>query len=302
MSSQTELSEILRGKKFLAQFKTLDSKGHILIVLYSNPLAGDKLDSESIDIKNNKTNKGVNMKTVIITGASSGIGEATAKAMGKAGFNVVLAARSLEKLEKLKNELNSEGIKAIAVKTDVVNRSDMKSLASAALNEYGSIDVLVNNAGIMPLSFMKNLHHAEWDQMIDVNIKGVLNGIEAVIPTMMEKKSGHIINISSVAGVKVFPSSAVYSGTKWAVEAITEGLRMELSNSFNLRTTVIRPGATESNLTSTITDAEVGAMFASMETVPIKAADIANAIVYAATQPENVNVNEILVRSTTQIL
>lgn len=242
------------------------------------------------------------MKTVIITGASSGIGEVTAKAMGKAGFNVVLAARSLEKLEKLKNELNSEGIKAIAVKTDVVNRSDMKSLASAALNEYGSIDVLVNNAGIMPLSFMKNLHHAEWDQMIDVNIKGVLNGIEAVLPTMMEKKSGHIINISSVAGVKVFPSSAVYSGTKWAVEAITEGLRMELSNSFNLRTTVIRPGATESNLTSTITDAEVGAMFASMETVPIKAADIANAIVYAATQPENVNVNEILVRSTTQIL
>lgn len=242
------------------------------------------------------------MKTVIITGASSGIGEATAKAMGKAGFNVVLAARSLEKLEKLKNELNSEGIKAIAVKTDVVNRSDMKSLASAAINEYGGIDVLVNNAGIMPLSFMKNLHHAEWDQMIDVNIKGVLNGIEAVLPTMMEKKSGHIINISSVAGVKVFPSSAVYSGTKWAVEAITEGLRMELSNSFNLRTTVIRPGATESNLTSTITDAEVGAMFASMETVPIKAADIANAIVYAATQPENVNVNEILVRSTTQVL
>ena len=236
------------------------------------------------------------MKTVIITGASSGIGEATAKAMGKAGFNVVLAARSLEKLEKLKNELNSKGTKAIAVKTDVVSRNDMKSLASAAINEYGSIDVLVNNAGIMPLSFMKNLHHAEWDQMIDVNIKGVLNGIEAVLPTMMEKKSGHIINISSVAGVKVFPSSAVYSGTKWAVEAITEGLRMELSNSFNLRTTLIRPGATESNLTSTITDAEVGAMFASMETVPIKAEDIANAIVYAATQPENVNVNEILVR------
>jgi len=242
------------------------------------------------------------MKTVIITGASSGIGEATAKAMGKAGFNVVLAARSLEKLEKLKNELNSKGTKAIAVKTDVVSRNDMKSLASAAINEYGSIDVLVNNAGIMPLSFMKNLHHAEWDQMIDVNIKGVLNGIEAVLPTMMEKKSGHIINISSVAGVKVFPSSAVYSGTKWAVEAITEGLRMELSNSFNLRTTLIRPGATESNLTSTITDAEVGAMFASMETVPIKAEDIANAIVYAATQPENVNVNEILVRSTTQVL
>ena len=242
------------------------------------------------------------MKTAIITGASSGIGEVTAKALGKVGFSIVLAARSLEKLEKLKKELNSEGIKAIAIKTDVVNRDDMQALAKAAIDEFGSIDLLVNNAGIMPLSFMKNLHHEEWNQMIDVNIKGVLNGIEAVLPTMMKKKSGHIINISSVAGVKVFPSSAVYSGTKWAVEAITEGLRLEMTNNFNLRTTVIRPGGTESNLKSTITDSEVVAMFASSKNEPLKAEDIANAIVYAATQPENVSVNEVLVRSTTQEL
>ena len=242
------------------------------------------------------------MKTVIITGASSGIGKITAKAMGKAGFNIVLAARNIEKLEEIKTELIGEGIKAIAVKTDVVNRTDMQALAKAAIDEFGSIDILVNNAGLMPLSFMKNLHHQEWNQMVDVNIKGVLNGIEAVLPTMMKNKSGHIINISSVAGVKVFPSSAVYSGTKWAVEAITEGLRMEMTNSFNLRTTVVRPGGTESNLTSTITDPDVKAMFASRKNVPLKAEDIANAIVYAATQPENVSVNEVLVRSTTQEL
>ncbi len=242
------------------------------------------------------------MKTVIITGASSGIGEATAKAMGKAGFNIVLAARSIEKLEKLKSKLNSEGIKAIAVKTDVVNREDVQALAKAAIEEFGSIDVLVNNAGLMPLSFMKNLHHEEWNEMIDVNIKGVLNGIEAVLPTMMKNKLGHIINLSSVAGVKVFPSSAVYSGTKWAVEAITEGLRLEMTNNFNIRTTVVRPGGTESNLKSTITDSEVVAMFASSKSEPLKAEDIANAIVYAATQPENVSVNEVLVRSTTQEL
>ncbi|PKL88887.1 MAG: oxidoreductase [Ignavibacteriae bacterium HGW-Ignavibacteriae-2] len=242
------------------------------------------------------------MRTAIITGASSGIGAATAIALGKAGFNVVLAARSIDKLEILKNELESEGIKAIAVKADVVKRDDMQNLAAAALKEFGNIDILVNNAGIMPLSFMKNLHQDEWDKMIDVNIKGVLNGVAAVLPTMMENKRGHIINISSVAGVKVFPSSTVYSGTKWAVEAITEGLRMELSKNFNLRTTVIRPGATESNLTSTITDAEVGSLFAAMEIEAIKAEDIANAIVYAASQPENVNVNEILVRPTSQDL
>lgn len=242
------------------------------------------------------------MKTAIITGASSGIGKATAIALGKAGFNIVLAARSLVKLEKLKKELNSEAIKSIAIKTDVVNRDDMQALAKAAIDEFGSIDILVNNAGIMPLSFMKNLHHEEWNQMIDVNIKGVLNGIEAVLPTMMKNKSGHIINISSVAGVKVFPSSAVYSGTKWAVEAITEGLRLEMTKNFNLRTTIIRPGGTESNLKSTITDPEVVAMFASRKSEALKAEDIANAIVYAATQPENVSVNEVLVRSTTQEL
>lgn len=242
------------------------------------------------------------MKTVIITGASSGIGEATARAIGKAGHNVVLAARSAEKLEQITKEINEAGGKAIAVKADVVKRDEMKNLAAETIKTFGDIDVIVNNAGIMPLSFMKNLHAEEWDKTIDVNIKGVLNGIEAVLPNMMERKSGHVINVSSVAGVKVFPSSAVYCGTKFAVEAITEGLRMEMGKEFNIRTTVIRPGATESNLTSTITDADVGEMFASMEFKPIGSEDIANAIVYAISQPENVNVNEILIRPTSQDL
>lgn len=239
-------------------------------------------------------------KTVIITGASSGIGKATAKAISSAGHNVVLAARSLDKLEKLAKEISSLGGKALAVKADVTNREDMKSLASKAIEKFSDIDVIVNNAGLMPLSFMKNLHQDEWDKMIDVNIKGVLNGVAAVLPTMQKNKKGQIINISSVAGVKVFPGAAVYCGTKFAVEAITEGLRMELSKSFNIRTTVIRPGATESNLTSTITDTEVMEMFSEMRFEPIASEDIANAILYVINQPENVNVNEVLVRPTSQ--
>ena len=262
-------------------------------------ISGQRENLKIIIIKIYKGNK---MKTVIITGASFGIGESTARAMSKAGFNVVLAARSKDKLEQITKEINEAGGKALAVKADVVNREDMKNLAEETIKAFGSIDVLVNNAGVMPISFMKNLHHEEWNTMIDVNIKGVLNGIEAVLPNMMEKKSGHIINISSVAGVKVFPSSAVYSGTKFAVEAITEGIRMEMSKEFNLRTTLIRPGATVSNLTSTITDPEVGAMFAQMEVNPIGSEEIANAIVYAASQPESVNVNEMLIRPTSQEL
>ena len=150
------------------------------------------------------------MKSAIITGASSGIGEATAIAMAKEGYGVTLAARSIDKLEALKSKLESGGHKAIAVKSDVVKRQDMKTVAEKTLAEFGSIDVLINNAGIMPLSFMAKLHEEEWEQTVDVNIKGVLNGIGAVLPAMMDQKRGHIINVSSVAGIKVFPSSAVY--------------------------------------------------------------------------------------------
>lgn len=244
------------------------------------------------------------MKTAIITGASSGIGEATAHALAKEGFAVVLSARSLDKLETLEKDLTAKGYKAIAIKADVTNRSDMKAVAKATLDEFGRIDVLINNAGIMPLSFLKNLHEDEWDQTIDVNIKGVLNSIGAVLPAMMEQKDGHIVNISSIAGISVFQSGAVYCGTKYAVEAITEGIRKELSVPYNIRATSIRPGAVETNLLSTITDDEVMVAFQPMlESVKfLSSEDIARSIVYAVNQDPNVSIDHICVRPSNQLM
>lgn len=237
----------------------------------------------------------------IITGASSGIGEATARALASKGYAVALAARRVERLEALKGEIEAAGGKAIAVATDVAKRSDVEALAKATLDAYGRIDVLVNNAGLMPLSFMKNLHVDEWDRMIDVNIKGVLYGIAAVLPTMMAQQGGHIINVSSVAGRRLFPSGAVYCGTKFAVTAISEGLRAELAPSMGIRCTVIEPGVVRTELTSTITDEDVKPFSEAIQKMTaLESEDIANAIVYAATQPQHVNVSEILVLPTQQ--
>ena len=244
------------------------------------------------------------MKTVMLTGASSGIGRATAIALANEGFNLVLTARNKVKLEQLAEEISQAGGRAIVAAGDVIRREDLVKAANLALAEFGSIDILINNAGIMPLSFMKNLHQDEWDQMIDVNIKGVLNGIAAVLPQMKVQKSGHIINISSIAGELVFPGSAVYSATKYAVEAITEGIRAEMSVPFNIKTTVVRPGTTASALTETITDTEVfdvlGEEMSKIEA--IGSDDVANSIVYAAKQPANVNLNAIVIRPTSQSL
>ncbi len=244
------------------------------------------------------------MKTAIITGASSGIGKATAYALVKEGFAAILSARSIDKLNELKSELLSKGHKAIAVKADVTKRNDMKEVAKAALDEFGQIDVLVNNAGIMPLSFMKNLHEDEWEQTIDVNVKGVVNSIAAVLPAMMEQKNGHIVNISSIAGISVFPSAAVYCGTKYAVEAITEGIRLELTVPYNIRATSIRPGGVETNLMSTITDQEVFSAFEPMlKSVKfLDSEDIAKAIVYAVTQDPNVSIDHVCVRPSNQLM
>jgi len=244
------------------------------------------------------------MKTAIITGASSGIGKATAYALVKEGFAVILSARSIDKLNELKSELLSNGHKAIAVEADVTKRADMKEVAKAALDEFGQIDVLVNNAGIMPLSFMKNLHEDEWEQTIDVNVKGVVNSIAAVLPAMMEQKNGHIVNISSIAGISVFPSAAVYCGTKYAVEAITEGIRLELTVPFNIRATSIRPGGVDTNLMSTITDQEVFAAFEPMlkSLKMLDSEDIAKAIVYAVTQDPNVSIDHVCVRPSKQLM
>lgn len=243
------------------------------------------------------------MKTAIITGASSGIGEATAKALAQNGFNVCLIARREELLLNLKEKLEAEGYTAMTCKADITDRNKVKNAANQVLEQWGQIDILVNNAGIMPLSFMKNLHEDEWEQMIDVNIKGTLNGISAVLPTMIDQKRGHIINVSSVAGIKVMPSAAVYCGTKFAIEAITEGLRQELAVSHGIRTTVIRPGAIATNLMDTITDHDVRTFieqeaFGDFSFIPPEL--VANAIVFAANQPQEVSINEVLVRPTAQ--
>ncbi|MGG4167263.1 SDR family oxidoreductase [Rossellomorea vietnamensis] len=239
-------------------------------------------------------------KVAIITGASSGIGQATAKELASNNMTVMLAARREERLKELKNEIEQMGGTAYYHVTDVTNVEEMEQLAKKTVEEAGRIDVLVNNAGLMPLSLINKRKIKEWDQMVDVNIKGVLYGISAVLPYMEDQKSGHIINISSVAGHKVMPGSSVYSGTKYAVRAITEGLRMEMNASHNIRTTIICPGAVATELTDTITDEDILAGFKDRDMKPLGSENIAKAISYAVLQPDHVDVNEIIVRPTQQ--
>ncbi len=240
-------------------------------------------------------------KVAIITGASSGIGKATALALSKAGAKVAIGARRTDKLEELENEIKQNGGEVISQKLDVTKKSECNSFADAALQKWGSIDILVNNAGLMPLSFVKNLKIDEWDQMIDVNIRGVLYCTAAVISHMKEKKSGHIVNISSVAGRVVFPAGSVYCATKHAVAAFSEGLRQELSVRSNIRVTCIEPGVVATELTNTITDESLqGFVENAKKMEALRAEDIANAILYAVESPNHVNVNEILIRPTTQ--
>src|SRR5690606_19860253 len=240
-------------------------------------------------------------KTAIITGASSGIGEATAKELAARGYSVLLAARREERLKELKEEIEAAGGKADYQVTDVTSADEMKALADRAIEKYGKIDILVNNAGLMPLSFMNKLKVDEWDRMVDVNIKGVLYGIAAVLPIMEKQKFGHILNVSSVAGHTISKGSAVYSGTKFAVRAISEGLRMEIDPSHEIRVTIVSPGAVETELTSTITDEDVLDAFKNFGGMKLlQAQDIANAIAYAVKQPAHVDVNEILIRPRQQ--
>ena len=193
-------------------------------------------------------------KVAVITGASSGIGYATALALSKAGAKVAIGARRTDKLEQLENEIKKNGGEVLSHKLDVTKKDDCNAFVDQAIKKWGTVDILVNNAGLMPLSFVKNLKVDEWEQMIDVNIKGVLFCTAAAIPHMKEKKSGHIVNISSVAGRIVFPSGSVYCATKHAVTAFSEGLRQELSARSNIRVTCIEPGAVETELLNTITD------------------------------------------------
>ncbi|WP_131972653.1 SDR family oxidoreductase [Exiguobacterium sp. s166] len=237
-------------------------------------------------------------KVVIITGASSGIGEATAKLLAKQGAQLVLAARREDRLKTLQQEIEQLGGKAVYQVTDVTDASQVDALAKLAQDTFGSVDVLVNNAGLMPLSKLNKNKQDEWNTMVDVNIKGVLYGIGAVLPYMREQKRGHIINISSVAGHDVMPSSAVYSGTKFAVRAITEGLRKEESVENNIRATIISPGAVDTELKDHITDEEIKQGIGDLKAMDADA--IARAIAYAVNEPDDVAVNEILIRPTAQ--
>ncbi len=240
-------------------------------------------------------------KVAIVTGASSGIGYATALALSKAGVKVAIGARRIDKLEQLENEIKKNGGEALAQKLDVTKKTDCDAFVDQVVKKWGTVDILVNNAGLMPLSFVKNLKVDEWEQMVDVNIKGVLFCTAAVIPYLKEKKSGHIVNISSVAGRIVFPAGSVYCATKHAVAAFSEGLRQELSVRSNIRVTCIEPGVVTTELLNTITDDSLKAFVDSAKDMQgLNADDIANAILFAVQSPEHMNVNEILVRPTTQ--
>ncbi|MEL6815732.1 MAG: SDR family oxidoreductase, partial [Cyanobacteria bacterium J06598_3] len=226
-------------------------------------------------------------KVVIITGASSGLGEATARRLAKHGAKLMLTARREDRLKELVADIEKAGGEAQYQKADVSDRAQVEAIAKATLEAYGRIDVLVNNAGLMPLSPLAALKVDEWDTMVDVNIKGVLYGVAAVMPIMKEQKSGHIINLSSVAGHKVFPGGVVYCATKFAVKAISEGIRLESDG--DIRSTNISPGAVATELTSTISHEESAKSAEQLYGVAIDSDAIARAIAYAIEQPGDVD-------------
>jgi NADP-dependent 3-hydroxy acid dehydrogenase YdfG len=246
--------------------------------------------------------KNIAGKVVVITGASSGLGEAAARHLSAEGATVVLGARRIERIEALAKELTSRGAKALTFQTDVTRHEQVKRLVDEAVKAYGSVDMMLNNAGLMPHSPLERLKIEDWDRTIDVNIKGVLYGIAAALPHMKQQKRGHIINVSSVAGHKVNPGGAVYSATKHAVRVLSEGLRMEVK-AYNIRTTVISPGAVATELPDSITERDVSDnihKFYAAYAIP--ADSFARTVAFAMSQPEDVDINEILFRPTRQEL
>lgn len=238
-------------------------------------------------------------KVVIITGASSGLGEATARHLAALGAKVVLSARRQERLDTLAEEIRATGGTALALRTDVTRKADVDALIAGTLAEFGRVDVLVNNAGVMAIAPLAEVRTDEWDRMIDINVKGLLYGIAAALPVFQRQGHGHFINVASVAGVKVFsPGGTVYSGTKFAVRAISEGLRHEVGGS--IRTTTIEPGAVDSELKhGSSHPASVEAVNAFYQQA-IPAASVARAIAFAIEQPADVDINEIVLRPTAQ--
>ncbi|TGQ35655.1 SDR family oxidoreductase [Mesorhizobium sp. M00.F.Ca.ET.216.01.1.1] len=232
-------------------------------------------------------------KVVLISGASSGIGEATARELAAAGAKVMIGARRVERLEALAREL---GDNVGWARLDVTEREGFAAFAAAAEERFGRIDVLVNNAGVMPLSPLAALLVEQWDWMIDVNIRGVLNGIAAVLPHFQARGSGQIVNVASIAAHRVVPAAAVYCATKYAVWAITDGIRQEHRN---IRATIISPGATESELADTITDPMTQERVAAFRAAGMVGADaVARAIRFAIGQPADVDVSEVVVNPT----
>ena len=247
-------------------------------------------------------------QVALVTGASSGIGEATAVALASAGYYVALTARRVNRLEAVAARIAESpegsitGERALVLPADITDRRAVEGVVGACLGHWGRIDLLVNNAGIMPLSALEKVRVDDWERTVDVNVKGVLFAVGSVLPTLLRQGSGHIVNISSLAGRRPFPSGAVYSATKFAVRAISQGLRMELSASTGIRVTDIEPGVVDTELIDRIEDDEARQSFQSFwkDRRPLEARDVAQAVLYAVQTPRRVNVNEILVRPTDQ--
>ncbi|WP_432001999.1 SDR family oxidoreductase [Streptomyces sioyaensis] len=235
-------------------------------------------------------------KVVAITGASSGIGAATARRLAADGHRVLLGARRTDRLEQLAEEITKEGGTAAFRRLDVTDGADVQAFVDAAHAEFGRIDVLVSNAGVMPLSPLEATRTDEWDRMIDVNLRGVLHGIAAALPVMRKQGGGHFVHLASVGAYEVSPTAAVYCATKFAVRALSEGLRQESAG--DIRVTLVSPGVTESELADSISDPEAREAMKTYRAVALPASAVADAIAYALAQPPQVDVNEIVVRPT----
>ncbi|WP_065376053.1 SDR family oxidoreductase [Ensifer adhaerens] len=239
----------------------------------------------------------INGKAALVTGASSGIGAATARALAEAGVKVGIAARRTDRLEELKAEITEKGGEALVIEMDVVDPASVEAGVKKLIDAYGAIDILFNNAGLMPLSDIDQFKTAEWLRMVDVNVKGLLNTTAAVLPQMIKQHSGHIFNTSSIAGRKVFKGLSVYCATKHAVTAFSDGLRMEVGQKHNIRVTCIQPGAVATELYDQITDPGYRQQMDDLakQMTFLQSADVADTIVFAAQAPAHVNVAELFV-------
>ncbi|MFE2941462.1 SDR family oxidoreductase [Streptomyces sp. NPDC059255] len=239
-------------------------------------------------------------KVVVITGASSGIGAVSAKALAARGAKVVLAARGQEALDQLVAGIEKAGGTAVARLTDVADAADMRALADFTVGTYGRIDVLVNNAGLMLFSYWKDLALDDWNRMLDVNIRGYLNGVHAVLPVMLRQKSGHILNMDSVAGHQVGDGAGVYSSTKFFVQAMTESMRRELGVREGIKASTISPGVIDTGWADKVTDPVGRQVAQELNAIAISPESIADAVVYALDQPADVTVNDLVISPTRQ--